>query len=205
MASVSATRLLKSELRKQIRTTLSSLPQTKISAESRRTTARFLASPEYAAAHTVAVYSSMPHEYDTSSLLADAFRQKKRVFLPRVTSKSRHEMIFLEVNSEDEIASWTPNGWGIREPPVEHGRVQALQDVGLDIIIVPGVAFDAYGARCGQGMGFYDTFLTNYRQCREKMPKLVALALSAQVVGSIPVTEHDWNVDEVLFEEFQTS
>lgn len=200
MANLTATRLLKRELRKHIRAALSSLPQPQVSSESYRTTARFLASPEYEVAQTIAVYASMPHEFDTSFLLADAFQRKKRIFIPRVTSKSRHEMIFLEVASESELASWSPNSWGIREPPLEPGRAQAPRDVGLDVVVLPGVAFDAYGARCGHGMGFYDTFLANYKQCRQPMPRLVALALSAQIVGNVPVTEDDWNVDEVLFE-----
>lgn len=109
-------------------------------------------------------------------------------------------MVFLEVASEEELASWKPNGWGIREPPLEPNRAQAPRDVGLDVVVVPGVAFDVQGARCGQGMGFYDTFLAKYAASKRPMPRLVALALSVQIVGCVPVTEHDWNVDEVLFE-----
>lgn len=142
----------------------------------------------------------MPNEFDTSFLLTDAFRLKKRVFLPRVTSKALHEMVFLEVVSAAELASWTPNSWGIREPPLEPSRAQVPRDTALDVVVMPGLAFDVHGARCGQGMGFYDTFLAKYAASERPMPKLIALALSVQIVGCVPVTTHDWNVDEVLFE-----
>lgn len=199
MPSSTGAVVLKRELRQQIRTALSRLPTSMVSSESSATTARFLNSPAYQNAKSIAVYASMPNEFDTTVLLTDAFRLKKRVFLPRVTSKSLHEMVFLEVASAAELASWTPNGWGIREPPLEPSRAEAPHDVGLDVVVVPGVAFDVQGARCGQGMGFYDTFLAKYAASGRPMPKLVALALSVQIVGCVPVTAHDWNVDEVLF------
>lgn len=110
-------------------------------------------------------------------------------------------MVMLEVHSMQELASWEPNSWGIREPPIEDGRAESPRDAALDVIVVPGLAFDVRGARCGQGMGFYDTFFRKYAASPHPMPRLIALALSAQIVTSVPVTSDDWPVDEVMFPE----
>lgn len=48
-------------------------------------------------------------------------------------------------------------------------------------------------------MGFYDTFLSEYARWDRKMPALVALALRVQVVPQVPVAEHDWKVDRIIF------
>lgn len=204
MRSTEATYVLKRELRKHIRSSLAVLLQSDIEAESRLVTNQFLTSTVYQNARSIALYASMPKEFDTTFLLRKAFQDSKQVFLPRVVSKKEHKMIMLECASEQEIGSWTPNSWDIREPPLEDGRLQTPLDVAVDLVIVPGVAFDIYGARCGQGMGFYDRFLSQYSACFPTMPRLVSLALSVQIVDSVPVTSHDWKVDDVIFRKSDT-
>lgn len=198
MTSCEAASILKRELRKRIRTALTALPENFVQQQSAATTARFVASAAYQNARCIALYAAMPREFDTQMLIADAFTRSKRVFLPRVVSKKRHEMIMLECTSIAELMSWAPNDWGIREPPLDEARPQAPRDAALDVIVVPGVAFDASGARCGHGMGFYDRFLTTYKGCGRPMPHLAALALTPQVVESVPMTPDDWSMDEVL-------
>lgn len=141
----------------------------------------------------------MPHEFDTTTLLTQAFADSKRVFLPRVVSKKEKLMVMLECESMEELQSWTPNSWNIREPPLEDGRLQTPRDAHVDVVIVPGVAFEVGGSRCGQGMGFYDRFLASFGASSHPMPRLVALALHVQVIDSVPVTADDWTIDEVLY------
>lgn len=76
--------------------------------------------------------------------------------------------------------------------------MQTPEDVSVDVIVVPGLAFDVHGARCGQGMGFYDRFLTNYAMPGREMPRLVSLALSVQIVDSVPLSEDDYKIDQVI-------
>lgn len=152
---------------------------------------------KYLSATTVALYSSMQNEFDTTALLQDAFAKNKRVFMPRVIDKERHEMKMLECFSTEEIKRWQQSSWGIHEPPLD-GRAETPSTVELDVLIMPGVAFTLSGARCGQGMGFYDTFLANYARQTGKKPYLVAPVLSAQVVPDVPMSEHDQPVDRVV-------
>ena len=70
---------------------------------------------------------------------------------------------------------------------------------GLDLIIVPGLAFTADGKRMGRGKGYYDTYLKRCLSSQNKPPVTVALAFSPQIVESVPTNEHDVNVDLVLY------
>ncbi|CAN8071504.1 unnamed protein product [Agarophyton chilense] len=195
-----ATRLLKKELRSRIRSALRSLSQSAVDQESLRVIKRFTESTVYRNASSLALYAPMPYEFNTISLITKAFNDTKQVFLPRVVSKESHTMIMLECKSMAELNSWHPNSWKIREPPFEEGRLQAPGDVQLDIVVVPGVAFDALGRRCGQGMGFYDKYLSSYSKSSESMPHLISLALSVQMVDMVPTDDFDWLMDEVMFE-----
>lgn len=189
--------VLKRELRKRVRAALNALSPTTISEESEIVTRLVTMDAQYIAAKTVGVYSAMEKEVDTSPLIQDAFARGKRVFLPRVVSKEKHEMKMLECLSLKDMDTWQANSWGIREPPLE-GRNEAPEDAQLDVLFVPGVAFDSSGARCGHGMGFYDIYLTNYSSACSRMPYLCALALSPQIVVEVPITEQDWRMDKVV-------
>ena len=67
----------------------------------------------------------------------------------------------------------------------------------LDVIMVPGVAFDYEGGRTGHGKGYYDKLLQN---ARPDTP-LIALAFECQMFPEIPMAEHDIFMDKVITEE----
>jgi 5-formyltetrahydrofolate cyclo-ligase len=66
----------------------------------------------------------------------------------------------------------------------------------LDLILVPGVAFDAIGGRTGHGKGYYDKLLEH---ARPETP-LVALAFDCQIFDEIPMQAHDIYMDKVVTE-----
>ncbi|MFC8689144.1 5-formyltetrahydrofolate cyclo-ligase [Brevibacillus porteri] len=67
----------------------------------------------------------------------------------------------------------------------------------LDAIIVPGVAFDSQGGRMGYGGGYYDRFLATLK----KLPFLVGVGYSIQVVEHVPLEPHDVLLDAVVTEK----
>lgn len=206
MSAAEASAVLKREIRKRVSEALCSLPLSEVRQQSEYLTRQFLASREFRTSSSIGLYASMPHEFDTRILLMESFKHGKRVFLPRVVKPvSSHKMVMLEVRSMAELEGWQPNNWGIREPPIEAGRADAPRDASLDAIVLPGVAFDASGARCGHGMGFYDTYLRRYWQERPSMPYLVALALRPQFIENVPMTESDWRLDRVITPEMSIS
>jgi 5-formyltetrahydrofolate cyclo-ligase len=198
MSKGDATVILKRELRKHMRQVLRNMQPEQLAEESANLTKRLVSSAFYRNARAIAVYASMQNEFNTRPIIIDAFASRKRVFLPRVLSNATRSMTMLEVRSMDELNGWEPNSWGIREPPLEVDRADSPRDHPLDLIIVPGVAFDMSGGRCGYGMGFYDTFLARYKARRGNLPRLIAPAFHAQIIDSVPVTPEDWPVDEVM-------
>ena len=73
---------------------------------------------------------------------------------------------------------------------------------GLDLILVPGLAFTRSGQRLGRGKGYYDRYLHQYRQLTGMRPfTMIAVAFKQQIFDNIPTFEHDVIVDVVLFDE----
>jgi 5-formyltetrahydrofolate cyclo-ligase len=70
---------------------------------------------------------------------------------------------------------------------------------GLDLVLVPGLAFTVNGHRLGRGKGYYDTFLNRCRATQAAPPFTVGLAFSQQMVADVPIDENDVCVDLVLY------
>jgi 5-formyltetrahydrofolate cyclo-ligase len=147
---------------------------------------RLTALPAFKTAHTVLSYASFRSEVDTFGIMQYCLEHDKEVVLPRVEAASKTLHLY-EVGSIDELA---PGHWGIPEPPVSEGR---RRDVGgLDLIIVPGAAFDKVCNRLGYGGGYYDRLLA-----QRKVPA-IALAYEEQVVSVLPVEPHDVRMDMIV-------
>ncbi|KZV99455.1 5-formyltetrahydrofolate cyclo-ligase [Exidia glandulosa HHB12029] len=111
-----------------------------------------------------------------------------------------NNMQMLRVRDVADLESISPSGkWGLREPD-PHGR-EAAPPGTLDLIIVPGVAFDGSKRpkRLGHGKGYYDIYISGAADAL-KVPTLVGIALSEQLLeeGTIPVDEHDRVMDAVV-------
>lgn len=72
---------------------------------------------------------------------------------------------------------------------------------GLDILIIPGRAFTKSGHRLGRGKGYYDKYLSRYKEkFNGKLPYTIGLAYAQQVFDELPVTENDASLDEVIYD-----
>lgn len=101
-------------------------------------------------ARYVYCYAPIGSEADIRSLAEQFFASGKRVAFPRVTGEAVME--FFEVSGWSELKK---GAFGVPEPP-DDGRVSA--DWKGALVLVPGVAFAADGARCGYGKGYYDRY-----------------------------------------------
>jgi len=122
--------------------------------ESQRTCHRLFEQPEYIKAEVIMVYLSLPAEPDTTALVLRAWQDSKRVLAPKVSWNQRR-MLPMEIRSLTNDLTVTP--MGIREPITGIPFPMSL----IDLVIVPGVAFDECGNRLGRGRGFYDRFLSH--------------------------------------------
>jgi 5-formyltetrahydrofolate cyclo-ligase len=147
--------------------------------------------PEYKAARRISVYLSMPGgEISTSSIVRDALDHGKKVFIPYTYNLSdpkegqpKSVMDMVELQSMNDFESLEPDKWGIPTPNqdsissrancfgskgITNGDMTGTP-VGLDLIVMPGMAFDSNFGRLGHGKGFYDYFLTRCHQA-SRMP-----------------------------------
>ena len=151
--------------------------------------------PSFVAANKIACFANMPHEVPTSRIIQLAFSLHKRVFLPVVTSAT--VMRLVEATDWDDVLTWPRSRWGIPEPPIESLPRRADAAVcGVDLVLVPGLAFTSEGHRLGQGKGFYDRWLSAQHPC----PNTIGLGWGVQLVapGSIPIEPADVPLSEVL-------
>lgn len=142
-----------------------------------------LASVAWRDARTVAVFLSMPDEIDTTTLVEAAWSSGRRVLAPRVDPASRSLALV-------PIHGWTdclPGFRGILEP-ITGGAAELAT---IDLMLVPGLAFDVHGGRLGQGGGYYDRLLAR----PDARVRTCGLAFEFQVVPAVPSEPHDRRVD----------
>jgi len=148
-------------------------------------------------------------EVDTSAITEAILASGKNLFVPKVDTTLPGGMDFLRVHSEEDLRSLPDGVWGIKEPQFQYRdapRTKATDEdsTPLDVILIPGVAFDRSLARLGHGKGYYDRFLTNYTSLASvrgiARPLFVALALREHVLasGDVPVGPNDVQVDMVV-------
>lgn len=153
---------------------------------------RFMALPEYARAKAVLFYVDVRSEVRTRQHFPAALASGKKIVIPYCVDG---ELELFHLESMDELSLGM---YKILEPK-EELRTVAAKKVAveeLDLIMVPGVAFDRRGGRSGHGKGYYDKLLEH---ARPDTP-LVALAFECQLFEEVPTAEHDVFMDKVVTE-----
>ncbi|MEZ5125181.1 MAG: 5-formyltetrahydrofolate cyclo-ligase [Thermoleophilia bacterium] len=180
----------KSRVRREMLARRSTMSPAVRAAQSRLICQRAADLPEIAAAHTVMGFASFGSEIDTSTLLDSLLACGKQLCLPRVLGP-RTMAAHVIVNPRADLK---PGAWDIPEPTPDR---PVVDPAAIDVMVVPGVAFDVQGHRYGYGGGFYDSFLPH---TRAGVPR-VALAFELQVVDHLDCEAHDLTVDIVVTEE----
>lgn len=132
------------------------------------------------------------NEVPTELIIDDFFDRGKRVFIPLTVHKTKGLIVseLKDIERDLEVGNF-----GVLEPKKE--AIRPVEPAVLDIVIVPGVAFDRRGYRIGHGAGYYDRFL----------PKLsgdtvtVSLAFDMQLIDKVPTEHHDIAVEYIITEK----
>lgn len=127
-------------------------------------------------------------EWDTMAIIQRARSDGKRTALPKC-DKERRQMNFYIVEDDTQLEAGYAN---IMEPVPEKSRLMEKDEI--DLLIVPGVAFDYQGYRIGFGGGYYDRFLKDYNGIS------LSLLSDIQLVQQIPVEAFDIPVQYLLTE-----
>lgn len=144
----------KSEIRKDVLKARQNMSAQEVAEKSRLIVGRILELAEYRRCRTLMAYIDFRHEVQMDGLIRAAMASGKRVAVPvtDVAGKRLTPSLLL-----DYPADLGPGTWGIMEPLPD--RLRPLAPEELELVVVPGVAFDPRGNRLGYGGGFYDRFL----------------------------------------------
>ena len=136
-------------------------------------------------------YASYGSEVETSGMIAHALSHGKKVGVPKVIQGE--DILLSEIRHP--VLDLSPGWRGIPEP-----RNECLRPVGLgkmDLLVIPGIAFDINGNRLGQGAGIYDRVL---KSVKGKVP-IIALAFELQMLKEVPIQAEDIQVDLIITEK----
>ena len=146
----------------------------------------------YRTARIVLGYLNFGSELQSELWVRQTLADGKKVLLPRVNRAGGHLELFRIENLDNDVA---PGAYGIREPIPE--RCRHFDAPGeIDLILLPGVAFDRTGGRLGYGGGFFDKLLAHL----PRRPVLIAGAFALQVIDEIPQESTDRKVDWLVTE-----
>ena len=110
---------------------------------------------QYRSARVIMVYVSTSIEVDTFKIIENAFKDGKKVAVPRCIPQTR-QMEFHYITSVDQL---TPGSFSVLEPPAHY---PVVSDFSGALMIVPGFMFDCFGYRLGYGKGYYDRYMSRY-------------------------------------------
>lgn len=180
------------EMRQQILTGRDDLSAGEIELKSAAIAERLFRMEAFLNCRTVMFYAGFRSEVQTMGAMFRGLERGLRLALP-VTLPARRGLQPRVVN--DLARDLRPGFCGIAEPDPD--QTVALEPGEIEAVIVPGSAFDLRGGRLGYGGGFYDRFLA-----REAPRALrIGLAFALQVVGELPLAEHDQRLDYLVTEE----
>lgn len=176
----------KDRLRKAMLEKRMALPQEQVCEASLAITERVRKLTEWKNAYSVLLYWPIKNEVDTRPLLTDLWSRGAIALLPRCRPEQPGFMDLCACTSEDDLLEGAHN---IMEPaPCCSTREDSGEPFVPDLVLVPGIAFDAHGYRLGFGGGYYDRLMA-----RPEMDDTVTLGLcyEFQRIESFPM--NDWD------------
>lgn len=148
---------------------------------------KFTGSEYYRNAGVIFIFVSFRSEVDTHRIIRKALEDGKVVGVPKVASKKEGMKVFRIGGMSDLEAGY----FGVLEPKEGCPEIPSED---IDLVVMPGAAFDREGGRIGYGGGFYDRYLSEMgREVRK-----IALAYRMQVMDKVPMEENDVRVDGII-------
>ena len=176
---------MKKSLRKQVLQELKALSKEKKEVMGAWLTEQLLLHPFYKEAKTIATYLSFPHEFQTARLIEEAQKDGKTILIPKTYPHGKMDFVLYEPEKLER------NSFGLLEP---QGKTIVFEPSQIDLIHVPGLAFNPSGYRIGYGGGYYDRYL-------EHFPGNTISTLYPCQIQDFHPDPHDIPVEEVLIYE----
>lgn len=178
-------------LRKKMKQKLISQKQSERRNKSRIIQKKLFTQKEFLTSKRVMLYVSKgTGEVETGPIIKKALKMGKSVVLPvTLVREKRIKPVYLE----DRKEVFKKGPYGIYEPKESRYR-RPVKIKDIDLVIVPGLAFDKRNNRLGHGQGYYDSFL---KHLAKKMPK-IGLGFRFQLLKNIPATRSDFSLTKVI-------
>ena len=144
---------MKKSLRKQVLQELKALSKEKKEVMGAWLTEQLLLHPFYKEAKTIATYLSFPHEFQTARLIEEAQKDGKTILIPKTYPHGKMDFVLYEPEKLER------NSFGLLEP---QGKTIVFEPSQIDLIHVPGLAFNPSSYRIGYGGGYYDRYLEHF-------------------------------------------
>lgn len=139
----------------------------------------------------IMLYYSFKNEVSTEKYILKLLNNDFNVILPYSKVSTRSIIPYLIKNLKEDLSK---SSFGILEPNININSVFSIDKI--EVVVIPGIAFDIEGNRMGFGAGFYDRFLIK----NENMIK-IAICYDFQLLNSIPNEPHDVKMDIIITEE----
>jgi 5-formyltetrahydrofolate cyclo-ligase len=182
----------KERIRRRILALRSSLGKREIARKSAQIKDALFNLEEFKKARSVSFYLSMESEVQTGEMIREAAAGGKRVVVPYIDPQSR-ELTLSELKSPDE--ELVPGPYAVMQPREEHLRPVTVAQV--ELMVVPGLAFDVRGNRLGFGKGYYDRLLSH----KGEATVCIGLAFQFQMMDEVPAGRHDVPMDIIVTEK----
>jgi 5-formyltetrahydrofolate cyclo-ligase len=181
----------KKELRKKVQELRDAIDPERRKLLSARVADNLWSVPEFTAAESILFFISFRSEVDTVPMIRRALDEGKVVCVPCTDDgdKSMVASRILDLGADLELGNYD-----IPEPKKECLRPIAAEEI--DVVLMPGVAFDLSGGRLGYGGGYYDRFL---EKCGPRCA-LIAVAFEIQIIEHVPCADHDHHIHKVVTE-----
>ena len=145
--------------------------------------------PIWKDANTIALTISRSPEVDTWQIIRKCWMDGKQVVVPKCIPETK-QMVFKQITSFTQLESVY---FGLYEP--KENETMEVHHQNIDLMIVPGVAFNKQGFRIGFGGGYYDRYLQHFSG------DTISLAFSQQLYDDIPIEKHDISVKSIITEK----
>jgi 5-formyltetrahydrofolate cyclo-ligase len=182
----------KKAMRKKIIELRDQYTSEEIKEKSKLIAANLFCIPEYQLAKSVMFFITFGSEVDTREMVEETIQRNKAVLVPKALPETRELIPSLLLDYDKDLE---PGAYNIPEP--RKSSLRPYKPDTIDLLLVPGVAFDQSGNRLGYGGGYYDRF---FELLKPKTP-LVALVFDMQICESIPVEKWDHPVDVIVTEK----
>ena len=176
---------MKKALRKQVLQGLKSLSKEEKQSMNAWLTEQLLQHPFYKEAKNIATYLSFPHEFQTARLIEKAQKDGKTILIPKTYPHGKMDFVLYEPKKLER------NSFGLLEP---QGDFTIVETSKIDLIHVPGLAFNPSRYRVGYGGGYYDRYLNHF-------PGHTISTLYPCQIQDFHPDPHDIPVEEVLIYE----